>query len=40
MDAVFEDIFPDAVKIGMLSSQETMLAVTESLKNGNHKILF
>lgn len=32
MDAVFEDIFPDAVKIGMLSSQETMLAVTESLK--------
>ncbi len=30
MDAVFEDIFPDAVKIGMLSSQETMLAVTES----------
>lgn len=31
-DAVFEDIFPEAVKIGMLSSRETMQAVATSLK--------
>lgn len=32
IDAVCEDIFPDAVKIGMLSGEETMLAVAESLE--------
>lgn len=32
IDAVFEDIPPDAVKIGMLSSKETMAAVTAGLK--------
>lgn len=32
MDAVFEDIYPDAVKIGMLSSKEIMEAVASSLK--------
>jgi hydroxymethylpyrimidine kinase/phosphomethylpyrimidine kinase/hydroxyethylthiazole kinase len=31
LDAVFEDIFPDAVKIGMLSSREIMLCVAEKL---------
>lgn len=32
IDAVCEDIFPDAVKIGMLSGVETMKAVAESLE--------
>ena len=32
MDAVFEDIFPDAVKIGMLSTPECMQAVAGKLK--------
>lgn len=32
MDAVFEDIFPDAVKIGMLSSPECMQAVADKLE--------
>jgi hydroxymethylpyrimidine/phosphomethylpyrimidine kinase len=32
IDAVFEDIEVDAVKIGMLSSSEIMLAVAEKLK--------
>ena len=32
MDAVFEDIIPDAVKVGMLSSTATMMAVKESLQ--------
>ena len=32
IDAVFEDIVPDAVKIGMLSCRETMLAVAACLK--------
>jgi hydroxymethylpyrimidine/phosphomethylpyrimidine kinase len=32
IDAVFEDIVPDAVKIGMLSNRETMLTVAEKLK--------
>lgn len=31
MDAVFEDIFPDAVKIGMLGSREIMQAVAGKL---------
>ena len=32
MDAVFEDIFPDAVKIGMLSTRETMATVAAGLR--------
>jgi len=32
IDDVFEDIPPDAVKIGMLSCRETMLAVAEKLR--------
>lgn len=32
MDAVFEDIPPDGVKIGMLSCRESMLAVAEKLQ--------
>lgn len=32
INAVFEDIYPDAVKIGMLSSKEGMLAVANRLK--------
>ena len=32
MDAVFEDIEVDGVKVGMLSGTETMLAVAEKLK--------
>lgn len=35
MDAVFEDIPPDGVKIGMLSCRESMLAVAEKLKEWN-----
>ncbi|NMB29993.1 MAG: bifunctional hydroxymethylpyrimidine kinase/phosphomethylpyrimidine kinase [Clostridiales bacterium] len=32
IDAVFEDIPPDAVKVGMLSCRETMLTVAEKLR--------
>ncbi|MBQ5934268.1 MAG: bifunctional hydroxymethylpyrimidine kinase/phosphomethylpyrimidine kinase [Lachnospiraceae bacterium] len=32
LDAVFEDIFPDAVKIGMVSSSELIKVITERLK--------
>jgi hydroxymethylpyrimidine/phosphomethylpyrimidine kinase len=32
IDAVFEDIWPDAVKIGMLSCSETMLAVAGKVR--------
>ena len=32
IDAVFEDIVPDSVKIGMLSNHETMRTVAEKLK--------
>jgi hydroxymethylpyrimidine/phosphomethylpyrimidine kinase len=35
IDAVFEDIPPDAVKIGMLSCRETMLAVAGRLREKN-----
>lgn len=35
IDAVFEDIIPNAVKVGMLSKRECMLAVAESLKKYN-----
>lgn len=32
MDAVFEDIYPDAVKIGMVSSAELITVIAEKLK--------
>lgn len=32
MDAVFEDIYPDAVKIGMVSSKELIQVIAERLK--------
>lgn len=32
MDAVFEDIFPDAVKIGMVSSKDLICAIAERLR--------
>ena len=32
MDSVFTDIFPDAVKIGMVSNKETILMITDKLK--------
>lgn len=32
LDAVFTDIFPDAVKIGMVSNGELILAIGETLK--------
>lgn len=32
MDAVFEDIYPDAVKIGMVSSVELIKVITERLR--------
>ena len=37
IDDVFEDIPPDAVKIGMLSNKETMLTVAEKLKEWKPK---
>lgn len=37
IDAVFEDIHPDAVKIGMLSCSETMLTVALKLKEWKPK---
>ncbi|MBO1299344.1 MULTISPECIES: bifunctional hydroxymethylpyrimidine kinase/phosphomethylpyrimidine kinase [unclassified Enterococcus] len=37
MTAVFEDIYPDAVKIGMLSCADTMLAVADGLKEWQPK---
>ncbi len=37
LDAVFEDIFPDAVKIGMVSSAELMEIIAEKLKVYNAK---
>ena len=37
IDAVFEDIFPDAVKIGMVSSAELIKIIAERLKYYNAK---
>ena len=33
MDAVFTDIFPDAVKIGMVSEKELICVIAEKLKH-------
>lgn len=35
IDAVFEDIYPDAVKIGMVSSSELILKIAEKLRRYN-----
>jgi hydroxymethylpyrimidine/phosphomethylpyrimidine kinase len=35
LDAIFEDIFPDAVKIGMVASSELINVIAESLKAYN-----
>ena len=37
IDAVFEDIYPDAVKIGMVSSSELIRVIAERLKNYHAK---
>ncbi len=37
IDAVFEDIFPDAVKIGMVSSSELIKTISDRLKFYNAK---
>ncbi|MCI5623877.1 MULTISPECIES: bifunctional hydroxymethylpyrimidine kinase/phosphomethylpyrimidine kinase [Anaerostipes] len=37
MDAVFEDIYPDAVKIGMVSSSPLIIKIAEKLKAYNAK---
>ena len=37
LDAVFEDIFPDAVKIGMVSSSELICVIADRLKYHNAK---
>lgn len=37
LDAVFEDIFPDAVKIGMASSAELIKVISQSLRFYNAK---
>ena len=39
LDAVFEDIFPDAVKIGMVSSCELIRTIAERLRFYGAKIL-
>ena len=37
LDAIFEDIFPDAVKIGMVSSAELICVIADRLKYYNAK---
>lgn len=37
IDAVFKDIFPDAVKIGMVSSAEIINTIADRLKHYNAK---
>ena len=37
IDAVFEDIFPDAIKIGMVSSGELIKTIADRLKFYNAK---
>lgn len=37
LDSVFEDIYPDAVKIGMLSSKEIISVISEKLEQYNAK---
>ena len=40
IDAVFQDIFPDAVKLGMISKPEIMEVICEKLKEYHAKILW
>ena len=35
IDAIFEDIYPDAVKIGMVASSELICVIADRLKNYN-----
>ena len=37
LKAIFEDITPDAIKIGMVSSKDLIIAIAESLKKYNGK---
>ena len=37
LDAVFEDIWPDAVKIGMVSSPELIDVISEKLRRGSSR---
>ena len=37
LDAVFEDIYPDAVKIGMVASSELICVIADRLRNYNAK---
>jgi len=37
LDAIFEDIFPDAIKIGMVSSSELICVIADRLKYYNAK---
>ena len=39
LDAVFTDIFPDAVKIGMVSSAELITVIAEKLKQYGAKLI-
>ena len=39
MDAVFEDVFPDGVKVGMVSAIATIATIAEGLKKYSPKIL-
>lgn len=37
LDSIFEDIFPDAIKIGMVSSPELIKVITDALRKNNAK---
>lgn len=39
LDSVFEDIFPDAVKIGMVSSSELIMVIADKLKFYKPKVV-
>ena len=39
IDAVFTDIFPDAVKIGMVSSKEIIQAIAQKLREYKPKFI-
>lgn len=40
LDCIFQDIYPDAVKIGMVSSRELIHVIAEKLKEYKAKILW
>ncbi len=39
LDMIFDDIFPDSVKIGMVSNSDLILVIAEKLKEKKQKIL-